>query len=187
MPLAALTAWQGLFDHGHLAAGQRVLIHGASGGVGPFAVQFAKVKGAEVCATVSAESRGFVQRLGADRVIDYKSERFEDIVHDADLVYDLIGGETEARSWQVLKRGGTLVSTVHQPDADRAAKAGVRAMRYTAQLNGEQLAEIAALIHSGKVRVTIDRVFPLDQAAEAERPLRDDHVVGKVVLAVASG
>ncbi|HEX4098354.1 MAG TPA: NADP-dependent oxidoreductase, partial [Caulobacteraceae bacterium] len=133
VPLAALTAWQGLFDHGRLEAGQRVLIHGASGGVGPFAVQFAKIKGAEVFATASADSRSFVERLGADRVIDYKNERFEDVVHDADLVYDLIGGETETRSWQVLKRGGTLVSTVHEPDADRAAAAGVRAMRYTCQ------------------------------------------------------
>ncbi len=187
VPLAALTAWQGLFDHGHLEAGQRVLIHGASGGVGSFAVQFAKVRGAEVYATAAAENRPFVQGLGAGRVIDYKTERFEDVVHDADLVYDLIGGETEERSWQVLKRGGTLVSTVHQPDAERAAKADVRATRYTAQPSGDQLAEIAALIDQGKVRVTIDKVFPLDEAAEAERHLKDDHVVGKVVLSVAGG
>ena len=186
VPLAALTAWQGLFDHGHLKAGQRVLIHGASGGVGPFAVQFAKVKGAEVYATASSESLAFVERLGADRVIDYKAERFEDIVHDAGLVYDLIGGETESRSWQVLKRGGTLISTVHEPDAARAAAVGVRATRYTCQPNGEQLAEIAALIDAGKVQVTVAKVFPLDQAAEAERHLQDDHVVGKVVLAVGS-
>ena len=186
VPLAALTAWQGLFDHGGLKAGQRVLIHGASGGVGSFAVQFAKVKGAEVFATASAESGDFVRRLGADQVIDYKAERFEDIVHDADLVYDLIGGETESRSWQVLKRGGMLVSTVHEPDADKAAAAGVRATRYTCQPDGEQLAEIGALIDAGKVRVTVEKVFPLDEAAAAERHLQDDHVVGKVVLAVAS-
>ena len=186
VPLAALTAWQGLFDHGGLQAGQRVLIHGASGGVGPFAVQFAKARGAEVFATASGEALAFVRRLGADRVIDYKTERFEEIVHEADLVYDLIGGETEARSWQVLKRGGTLVSTVRQPDADKAAAAGVRAARYTAQPNGAQLAEIAALIDAGKVQVTVERVFPLAQAAEAERHLKDDHVVGKVVLEVAA-
>jgi len=186
VPLAALTAWQGLFDHGHLEAGQRVLIHGASGGVGPFAVQFAKVKGAEVFATASADSLPFVRRLGADRAIDYKSERFEDIVHDADLVYDLIGGETETRSWQVLKRGGRLVSTVHEPDAERASNAGVTATRYTCQPSGAQLAEIGALIDQGKVGVTVEKVFPLDKAAEAERHLQDDHVVGKVVLAVAA-
>jgi NADPH:quinone reductase-like Zn-dependent oxidoreductase len=187
VPLAALTAWQGLFDHGHLKPGQRVLIHGASGGVGPFAVQFAKVKGAVVFATASAEARDFVQSLGADRVIDYKAERFEEIVRDADLVYDLIGGETEERSWQVLKRGGTLVSTVHEPDPARAAAAGVRATRYTCQPNGEQLAEIGALIDAGKVVVTIAKVFPLADAAEAERRLKDGHVVGKVVLAMEPG
>ncbi len=187
VPLAALTAWQGLFDHGGLKAGQRVLIHGASGGVGSFAVQFAKVKGAEVFATASAEALDYVRGLGADRVIDYKAERFEDIVQDADLVYDLIGGETEARSWRVLKRGGTLVSTVHEPDAEKAAAAGVRATRYTCQPSGEQLAEIGGLIDAGKVKVTIDKVFPLTEAAAAERHLEDDHVVGKVVLEVASG
>jgi NADPH:quinone reductase-like Zn-dependent oxidoreductase len=185
VPLAALTAWQGLFTHGGLEAGQRVLIHGAGGGVGPFAVQFAKVKGAEVFATASAEQRAFVEGLGADRVIDYHAERFEEIVHDVDLVYDLIGGEIEARSWRVLKRGGTLISTVHQPDPDEAAAAGVTAKRYTSQPDGGQLREIAHLIDEGKVRIAIDRVFPLEEAAEAERHLKDDHVTGKVVLQVA--
>ncbi|HEY1559552.1 MAG TPA: NADP-dependent oxidoreductase [Caulobacteraceae bacterium] len=184
-PLAALTAWQGLFTHGRLKAGQRVLIHGASGGVGPFAVQFAKVRGAEVFATASADNRAFVEGLGADRVIDYQAERFEEIVRDADLVYDLIGGETEERSWQVLKRGGTLISTVHEPDADKAAAAGVTARRYTAQPDGGQLNEIGCLIDEGKVRVAVDRVYSLEAAAEAERHLKDDHVVGKVVLKVA--
>jgi NADPH:quinone reductase-like Zn-dependent oxidoreductase len=186
VPLAALTAWQGLFTYGGLKAGQRVLIHGASGGVGPFAVQFAKARGAEVFATASAETRAFVEGLGADRVIDYQAERFEEIVKDTDLVYDLVGGETEDRSWQVLKRGGTLISTVHQPDAATAAAAGVAASRYTAQADGDQLREIAKLIDDGKVRVAIDRVYPLDQAAEAERHLENDHVVGKVVLEVAA-
>jgi NADPH:quinone reductase-like Zn-dependent oxidoreductase len=184
VPLAALTAWQGLFTHGGLKAGQRVLIHGASGGVGLFAVQFAKVKGAEVFATASAESRTIVEGFGADRVIDYHAERFEEIVRDADLVYDLIGGETQDRSWQVLKRGGTLISTVREPDAARAAAAGVTAKRYTAQPDGGQLKEIAALIDDGRVKVAIDRVYPLREAAEAERHLEDDHVVGKVVLKV---
>jgi NADPH:quinone reductase-like Zn-dependent oxidoreductase len=185
VPLAALTAWQGLFDHGGLEAGQSVLIHGASGGVGPFAVQFAKAKGAEVFATASAANRAFVESLGADTFIDYETERFEEIVRDADLVYDLVGGETEDRSWQVLRRGGTLISTVHEPDAARAAAAGVNASRYRVQPNGDQLREIAGLIDSGRVKIAIDRVYPLDEAAEAERHLKDDHVVGKVVLKVA--
>jgi NADPH:quinone reductase-like Zn-dependent oxidoreductase len=185
VPLAALTAWQGLFTHGALKGGQRVLIHGASGGVGPFAVQFAKVAGAKVFATASAETRAFVEGLGADRFIDYHAERFEDVADDVDLVYDLIGGETEERSWQVLKRGGTLISTVHQPDAAKAGAAGVTAKRYTAQPDGQQLKEIAGLIDDGRVRVAIDKVFPLEEAAEAERHLKDDHVVGKVVLTMA--
>ncbi len=185
VPLAALTAWQGLFAHGGLKAGQRVLIHGASGGVGSFAVQFAKTRGAEVFATASAQNRAFVECLGADRVIDYHAERFEQIVRDADLVYDLIGGETQDRSWQVLKRGGALVSTVRQPDAAKAAAAGVSAKRYSARPDGGQLHEIAALIDAGRVKVTIDAVYTLDDAAEAERHLEDDHVVGKVVLKVA--
>ena len=184
VPLAALTAWQGLFTHGRLQPGQRVLIHGASGGVGPFALQFAKVKGAEVLATASADSRPFVQGLGADRVIDYRAERFEELVSDVDLVYDLIGGETEERSWRVLKRGGTLVSTVHEPDAEKAARAGVTATRYTCQPDGRQLREIADLIDAGKVKVFVDRVFPLEAAADAERYLQQGHVTGKVVLKV---
>jgi NADPH:quinone reductase-like Zn-dependent oxidoreductase len=185
VPLAALTAWQGLFTYGELTEGQRVLIHGASGGVGPFAVQLAVAKGAEVYATASAENRPFVESLGARRVIDYRAERFEDVVHDLDLVYDLIGGETEARSWQVLKRGGRLISTVHEPDAGRAAEAGVIARRYTCQPNGGQLAEIARLIDGGQIKVSIDKVFPLDEAAAAERRLQHDHVTGKVVLDVS--
>jgi NADPH:quinone reductase-like Zn-dependent oxidoreductase len=149
-------------------------------------VQFAKVKGAEVFATASDENRAFVKGLGADRVIDYHAERFEEIVRDADLVYDLIGGETEDRSWQVLKRGGTLISTVHEPDADKAAAAGVTAKRYTTQPDGSQLKEIGDLIDDGRVRVAVDKVYSLEAAAEAERHLKNDHVVGKVVLKMAS-
>lgn len=186
VPLAALTAWQGLFTHGGLSSGQRVLIHGASGGVGPFAVQFARVKGAEIYATASGDNRAFVESLGATRAIDYRHERFEDIVRDVDLVYDMIGGETEARSWQVLKRGGTLISTVHEPDAAKAAKAGVKASRYTAQPDGGQLAEIGRLIDDGAVKAAVEKVFPLAEAAAAERHLQADHVTGKVVLDVAA-
>jgi len=185
VPLAALTAWQGLFDYGRLKAGQRVLIHGASGGVGHFAVQFAKAIGAEVFATASGEHLAFVRSLGADRAIDYHNERFEQIASAVDLVYDLIGGETQDRSWQVLRRGGILVCTVQEPDSEKAAQAGVVAMRYTAQPNGDQLAEVARLIDQGKVKVTVDKVFPLEQAADAEVHLQKDHVQGKVVLKVA--
>jgi NADPH:quinone reductase-like Zn-dependent oxidoreductase len=184
-PLAALTAWQGLFTHGRLAAGQRVLIHGAAGGVGHFAVQFAKAKGAEVTATAAGAMRDFVRGLGAERVIDYREEDFASLVSEFDLVFDLIGGDTQTRSFGVLKRGGVLISTVQEPDAEMAREAGVRAERYMAQPDGGQLTDIAELIDAGEVRVTIERVFPLAEAAKAEEHLEQDHVMGKVGLEVA--
>jgi len=185
VPLAGLTAWQGLFDHGRLQSGQSVLIHGAGGGVGHFAVQFAHARGAKVYATCSGQDVDFVRGLGADVVLDYKAERFEDRARDVDLVYDLVAGETQDRSWAVLKDGGAIVSTLKAPDKARAAAKHARVAHYMAQPNGAELAEIARLIEAGQVTPTIDRVFPLDAAAEAERVLEHDHVRGKVVLSVA--
>lgn len=185
VPLAGLTAWQGLFDEGELKAGQRVLIHGAAGGVGHFAVQLARWRGAEVIATCSAEDMEFVRRLGASQAIDYHAERFEDLVSDVDLVFDLVGGETQDRSWTVLKAGGALVSTVRQPDESKAAEWRARGLVFMAQPNGPELSEIARLIDDGQVTPNIDRVFPLQDAGEAERELETAHVRGKVVLEVA--
>jgi NADPH:quinone reductase-like Zn-dependent oxidoreductase len=184
VPLAGLTAWQGLFDHGGLQPGQRVLIHGASGGVGHFAVQFARVRGAEVIATCSGQDVEFVRRLGAAQVIDYRAERFEDHVRDVDLVFDLVDGETQDRSWAVLKDGGAMVSTLKEPDKAKAAAKHARAVHYMAQPNGAQLAEIAVLIDEGQVAPSIEGVFPLRDAADAEQLLETRHVRGKVVLAV---
>lgn len=121
MPLAALTAWQGLFDHGAMRAGQRVLIHGGAGGVGHFAIQFAKAKGAHVATTASEQDLEFVRSLGADVAIDYRNQRFEDEVQNIDLVFDLIAGETQERSWAVLREGGTLVSTLPSRRRNRPA------------------------------------------------------------------
>jgi NADPH:quinone reductase-like Zn-dependent oxidoreductase len=184
VPLAATTAWQGLFDHGRLKAGQRVLIHGASGAVGAFAVQFARVAGAYVIGTASADETERLRRLGASEVIDYKAQRFEQVVSDIDLVFDLVGGETQQRSFAVLKRGGALISTVETPDPAKAAQAGVTAMRYGAVANAEQLSKIAQLIDSKQVEVTIAKVFALGAASEAHRCLEDGHPHGKVVLRV---
>src|SRR6201996_5032446 len=139
VPLAATTAWQGLFDYGGLQAGERVLIHGASGGVGAFAVQFARIAGAEVIATASAEEIERVRALGASQVIDHKAQKFEDEVHDVDLVFDLIGKDTQEKSFQTLKRGGRLISTVQDPDAAKAAEAGVTAKSYMATPNARPL------------------------------------------------
>lgn len=186
VPLAGLTAWQGLFDHGGLEAGQRVLIHGAAGGVGHFAVQFARTRGATVIATCSGRDGDFVESLGASEAIDYHKERFEDRVQDVDLVFDLIGGETQERSWAVLKTGGVLVSTLKEPDQAKAAVKHARGLHYMAHPDGRQLAEIGRLIDAGQVVPRIDRVFPLDEAAEAEAALEHDHVRGKIVLEVAA-
>ncbi len=185
VPLAGLTAWQGLFDHGHLQAGQRVLIHGGAGGVGHLAVQFAKAKGADVLTTASGSDLDFVHGLGADEVIDYEAERFEDRVSDVDLVFDLVSGDTQDRSWGVLKEGGILVSTLGQPPAGKAAQHNVQATGYRAQPNPAQLSEIGRLIDDGQVRVVVDRIFPLTEAGVAQDYLEQEHVRGKVVLRVS--
>jgi NADPH:quinone reductase-like Zn-dependent oxidoreductase len=182
VPLAAMTAWQGLFDHGQLRKGQRVLIHAGSGGVGHFAVQFAATRGSTVISTTSKDNLEFVKGLGAETVIDYQSERFEDLVSDVDLVLDLVGGETRERSWKVLRRGGILVSTVGQPSEAAAAKHGVSAKGYMTEPNGAQLAEIGRLLGDREVRPVVTKTFPLDEAASAQRYLEEQHPRGKVVL-----
>jgi NADPH:quinone reductase-like Zn-dependent oxidoreductase len=184
VPLAGLTAWQGIFDQGGLQPGQTVLIHGGSGGVGHFAIQFAKAKGATVLTTVSSEHVDFAKALGADEVIDHKKQRFEELARDMDVVFDLIGGETEDRSWGVLKKGGILVSTLMQPSQEKAAEYGVRGVRFTAQGNGAELREIAALIDAGKVKPTVLKTFPLKEASAALGLVQQGHTQGKVVLTV---
>jgi NADPH:quinone reductase-like Zn-dependent oxidoreductase len=184
VPLAALTAWQGLFDHGHLEDGQTVLIHGGSGGVGHFAIQFAKVKGAAVSTTVSAQNLDFVEELGADRAIDYESQRFDKIARDVDLVLDLIGGETRERSWSVLKPGGVLVSALGEPSREEAMRHRAHGVGYRAQPNAGQLAEIGRLIDQGKVRPVIMASYPLAEARQAHERLERGHVRGKIVLVV---
>lgn len=184
VPLAGLTAWQGLFDHGHLEAGQKVLIHGASGGVGTFAVQFAKWKGAYVIGTASADNIEFLKQLGADEVIDYKNEKFEDKVKDVDLVFDLIGGETQKRSLQVIKNGGRLVTTLKPGNQEEARKKNIHVEGFMAQSYPEDLQQIAQLIDGGKVSPMISKVMPLEKAAEAQALSEKGHVRGKIVLEV---
>lgn len=182
VPLAGQTAWQGLFRHGGLNAGQSVLIHGGAGGVGHFAIQFAKAKGARVLTTVSTADVGFARSLGADVVIDYKTQRFEDHAADLDMVFDLIDGETRERSWKLLKRGGTLVSTLSAPDQKKAEEFALRALHYTVEADGAELAEIANLVTSGRVKPHVEKSYPLDQAAEALAQVESGHSVGKIVL-----
>lgn len=186
VPLAATTAWQGLFDHGKLKAGERVLIHGAAGGVGHFAVQFAKDRGAYVIATARDEDRELLRQWGADEVIDYKKERFEDRARDIDLVFDLVAGDAQERSWSVLKPGGRIVSTLQPPSEVEAAKHNAKGEVFMARPNREQLARIGQLIDSGMVSVFLQQTFPLAEAGRAHDHLAKDHVQGKVVLAVGS-
>ncbi len=184
VPLAGLTAWQGLFDHGKLQAGQKVLIHGASGGVGSFAVQFAKWKGAYVIGTTSEKNIGLVKKIGADEVIDYKKEKFEEKLKDIDLVFDTIGGETQKRSLLVLKKGGRLITTV-KPEYEKEAKEKeIDIKGYIAQSYPNELNQIAQLIDQGKIKPVISKILPLDKAAEAQQISEQGHVTGKIVLQV---
>lgn len=183
VPLAADTAWQGLFDHGGLKSGETVLIHGGSGGVGGFAVQFAKVKGAKVYTTVGKDAMPMMREYGAEPV-DYKAQRFEEVVPPVDLVFDLIGGETQTRSWKVLKDGGRIISTLQKPDETKAREKHAKAENYMAKPNAGQLKEIGDLIDAGKVRVVVVKTFPLTAAAEAQKMLESEHPLGKVVLTV---
>jgi NADPH:quinone reductase-like Zn-dependent oxidoreductase len=185
VPLTGLTAWQALFDAGGLTAGQTVLIHAAAGGVGSFAVQFAKWKGARVIGTASALNHEFLKSLGCDQAIDYHTTRFEDVVHGVDMVLDTLAGETRQRSWAVIKKGGILVSILGpEPAPGEAAAHGVRAAVFWVRSDAAQLGEIAGLIDSGQVKVHLEAVFPLADAAHAHELSATNHVRGKIVLQV---
>jgi NADPH:quinone reductase-like Zn-dependent oxidoreductase len=184
VPVAGLTAYQALFDTAALKPGQTVLIHGAAGGVGHFAVQLAKSVGAKVIATGSATSADFLKELGADQVIDYKTQKFEEIVKDVDVVLDTIGGDTLARSYGVVKSGGIIVSIVEKPAADKAKEKGIRAVNILVKPNGSQLSEIAKLIDAGKVKPHVSHTFALEEAAKAHELSEAGHTRGKIVLKV---
>ncbi len=183
VPLAGMTAWQGLFDHGRLEAGQRVLIHGGAGGVGHLAIQLAKTKGATVFTTAGADDLDYVRSIGADTAIDYKNEQFENVATDIDLVFDLVGGETQDRSFAVLREGGTLVSTLGVADPDKGKERNIRVPeRWLAQTNPKQLGEIARLIDAGTVKVAVAETFSVDDARAAYERVEKGHVRGKIVL-----
>jgi NADPH:quinone reductase-like Zn-dependent oxidoreductase len=182
VPISALTAWQGLFDHARLTAGQRVLIHGGAGGVGVFAVQLAHWRGAHVIATASARNLAFVRELGADEVIDYKTTRFEEVVRDLDVVFDVIGGETLARSWNVLKPGGRVVTIAAQSEATTDER--TRAAFFIVEPSPPQLAEVAQLLDAGKVRSFVEAVFPLARTREAYAHAVRGNLRGKVAIQV---
>jgi NADPH:quinone reductase-like Zn-dependent oxidoreductase len=211
IPLAGQTAWQALIEFGKLQKGQKVLIHAGSGGVGSFAIQLAKHVGATVATTTSAKNADLVKRLGADVVIDYKTQRFDEMLSDYDFVLDTQGGDIQHRSFRVLKRGGALVTIVGMPTAEFGREWGVNVLvrmvmawanRKSTQLarerdvkfkflfmrpSGDQLREIAKLIESGAINPMIDKVFDLDHIREALAFSESGRVAGKAVVQVFSG
>jgi len=183
VPLGALTAWQALHEHAQLAAGQHVLVHGGAGGVGAYAVQLAARAGARVTATASAPNLAFVAGLGAHDVLDY-SGAFEDHVRDVDVVVDLAGGTTTARSWPVMRSGGILVAIAETPDPGHGGRSDVRGVYFVVRPDGGQMRELAALVDAQQLRPAVSAVFELADLAEAFQAQRATHAPGKVVINV---
>ncbi|WP_245497061.1 MULTISPECIES: NADP-dependent oxidoreductase [unclassified Mesorhizobium] len=188
VPVIAVTAWQGLFDQAKLEAGQTVLIHGAAGNVGAYAVQLARRAGLRTFATAATEDVSYVHELGASTVIDFQTQRFEEAVGDADAVIDLVGGKTQERSFQVLRRGGKLISAVSRPDQHLAHHHGVEAAFFLVNVTRQHLAEIAGLIDGGKLKTRVGAVLPLADARDAHLMLEGirPQQKGKIILTVGT-
>lgn len=184
IPVGALTSWQAIFDKAGLQSGQKILIHAASGGVGSMAVQLAKAKGAYVIATASGANEDFVKGLGADEFIDYKQTKFEDEVKDVDVVFDTVGGDTQERSFQVLKKGGFLVSVVNPPSPESAEKFAVKAEMIGVVPNSDELAEIVELASEGKLKTYVETVLPFSEIVKAHQLSERGRTRGKIVLQV---
>ncbi len=184
VPLAGLTAWQALVTKGNLKKGEKVLIHAGSGGVGTYAIQIAKHFGAYVATTTSSKNADLVKSLGADVVIDYKTQKFQEKLNDYDLVFDMLGGDSITESFKVLKKGGALISIKGQDTEDLASKYGVRFEWFFMSPDGSMLAELIALIDSGSVKPVIDSTFSIEQVSEAYDRLDTGRSVGKIVVTV---
>src|ERR1700719_226563 len=184
-PSVALTAWQAMVDKANIQSGQTVLIHGGSGGVGMFAIPFAKIRGAKVFATASTANQDFLKQLGADVAIDYKTQKFEDIAKDVDVVIDAVGGETLLRSYPIVKKGGIIVSLSDRVDQAQLDKYGIRGASLVVQNNGDELAQIGKLIDEKKIKVIVSETFPLADADKAEAKADTGHARRKIVLKVA--
>jgi len=185
VPIAALTAWQALLDAAKLTAGQTVLIHSGTGGVGAFAIQIAKVRGAKVFPTASTPNQDLLKRLGADVAIDYTRQKFEDIAKDVDVVLDSVGKDTLARSYGIVKRGGFIATLVSRLDQTELNKHGIRGESISVKPSGTELAEIARLIDDKKIKVIVSQTFSLADAAKAQEQAATGHTRGKIVLKVA--
>ena len=185
VPLAALTAWQALIDVAKIDKGQTVLIHGGSGGVGSFAIQIAKARGAKVIATASTPNQDLLKQLGADVAIDYTKQKFEDVAKDVDVVLDSVGKDTLARSYGVVKKGGFIASLVAKPDQAELDKHGIRGAPISVKPNASELAEITKLIDEKKIKSIVSQVLPLAEAVKAQEQAATHHTRGKIVLKIA--
>jgi NADPH:quinone reductase-like Zn-dependent oxidoreductase len=185
VPMGALTAWQSLVDTAKVSAGQTVLIHGGSGGVGSFAVQIAKAKGAKVIATASTANQDLLKQLGADVAIDYTKTKFEDVAKDVDVVVDTVGRDTLARSYGVVKKGGIVTTIVARPDPAQLEKFGIRGSSVWSHPDGDELAEITKLIEAGKIKPVVSQVIPIADAIKASQQAETHHTRGKIVLKIA--
>jgi len=185
VPMGALTAWQALVDVAQLRAGQTILIHGGSGGVGSFAVQIAKARGVRVIATASTANQDLLKQLGADVAIDYTKTSFEEIAKDVDAVLDPVGKETLARSYNVVKKGGIVMSLVARPDRAELEKRGIHGAAISVHPDAEDLVEIAHMIDAGKIKPVVTQVLSLTDAIAAQQHAATHHTRGKVVLRIA--
>jgi alcohol dehydrogenase len=184
LPLVGVSAWQALVENIGLSKGQKILIHGGAGGIGSIAIQLAKYLGADVATTVSRNDKQFVQELGADQVIDYKTQTFEDLLHDYDAVFDTVGDETYRRSFKVIKKGGVIVSMLDQPDSELMNQYGVKAIFQFTQADRERLTKLTRWVDENNIRVNVEKTFSLDEAGDALDYQKDVHPRGKVVLAM---
>jgi NADPH:quinone reductase-like Zn-dependent oxidoreductase len=182
LPTVGVSSWQALVENIGLSKGQKILIHGGAGGIGSIAIQLAKHNGAYVSTTVNANDKVFVQELGADHVIDYMSQNFEDLLHDYDSVFDTVGGETYKRSFKVLKKGGIIISMLDQPNSELMNQYNVKAIFQFTQADRQRLTKLAGWVDQNNIRVNTDRTFLLDEADKALEYQKDVHPRGKVVL-----
>ena len=185
VPLAALTAWQALIDAAKLKAGQTVLIHGGSGGVGTMAIQIAKARGARVIATASTSNQDLLKELGADVAIDYTRVKFEDVAKDVNVVLDSVGNDTLARSYGVVKKGGFIATLVSRLDQAELDKHRIRGASISAKPNAIELAEITKLIEAKKIKPVVTRMISLPDAVAAQQQITTHHTRGKIVLRIA--
>jgi len=184
VPLAGLTAWQALIAKGNLKKAEKVLIHAGSGGVGTYAIQIAKQVGAYVATTTSSKNADLVKSLGADLVIDYKTQKFDEELKDYDLVFDMLGGDSISDSFKVLKKGGAVISIKGADEQNLASKYGVRFESFFMSPDGSMLAELLALINDGHVKPVVDSVYPLAKLDDAFDRLDTGRTVGKIVVAI---